>query len=73
MFQKGMQKCILFFYDLTCCRQHNKLFFMRNKENGKIEQLKVQEKDIEKYLKAIVFVLAVCNILVYISLFFALR
>ena len=44
---------------------------MDNKENDKIEQPETQkkekEKDKKKYLVTIVFILAVCNILVYIS------
>lgn len=50
---------------------------MDNKENDKIEQPETQkkekEKDKKKYLVAIVFILAVCNILVYISMFLILR
>lgn len=50
---------------------------MDNKEKNKIEQFETQkkekEKDKKKYLVAIVFILAVCNILVYISMFLILR
>lgn len=48
---------------------------MNNKEKDKIEQSETQkkEKDKKKYLVAIVFILAVCNILVYISMFLILR